>query len=125
MNKENEISNWTIFGVQSALIELHKYVDDDHTYYNSALSIFLDDGAEECDKNVTLITNVYNECPHCCIVETLQSSSQLFDICDDVYTINDSGDIIEEYKISDILAERESGNSYSEEVTVSSTHTLH
>lgn len=109
--KETTISNWTIFGASSVSIELFKHTNEDAVVYNSSLGIFLDDGNNEEERYISICTDVWEECPHCCIVKTVEGAIGLFaGLCDTVFTTDESGDIVEEYKLSEIMGSDDNTN---------------
>lgn len=80
-DNENDIPNWTLFGVHLVGCEVHKIItDSDEILYNSYVVVPLDDGKDKdiFDKVVVLNTEIYNHCPIQCAVDTLIISSNLF-----------------------------------------------
>lgn len=98
------ISNWTIFGAQSVSIDIHEYMNESNqSEYNSSLTIFLDDGEENQEKVITIITDIWNACAHCCALTTAHHACQIFDdIIDTVFVVNIRGDVVEEFSLTDV-----------------------
>lgn len=109
--KEEHLSNWTMFGSKTVLIELYKHTNGaGETVYNSALSFWLDDGVENSDKHISIFTDIWNECPHCCVVQTASNIRVIFDnIADAVITIDDDGKVLndEEYSLTEMMSEED------------------
>jgi hypothetical protein len=105
--KEEQIQNWTMFGSKNVLIELHKYNNTEGEIYNSCLSFWLDDNDESSEKNISIITDIWNECPHCCIVQTANNIRNMFNnIADSVIVIDSEGLCLdEEYSLNEMMPE--------------------
>jgi hypothetical protein len=93
-------SNWTLFGVHLTSIELHEYYseEDDCHFYNSSITISLDNGlTKEFEQVVTLFTDIWQEDPIFCAVDTALSVNNLFSLSRYVLIFNQDGSQIGEF----------------------------
>jgi hypothetical protein len=107
--KEVTIPNWTIFGAHSVSIELHKFINEnDQDEYNSCLTIYLNDGEEDQEKVITIVTDIWNSCAHCCALTSVHHICQIFDdIADVVLVIDERGEIVDEFSLTEISSEQQ------------------
>ena len=92
------IPNWTFFGA-TAKIDLFKHVCDEETFYSPTVTFWLDANDDE-ERVITLITEIYEDCPVCAARFAFSSISELFDVCENVLILDDkSGDVIGEFEI--------------------------
>jgi hypothetical protein len=94
------ISNWTLFGVHLTSIELYVYYSEENDchFYNSSITISLDNGlTKEFEQVVTLFTDIWEEDPVLCAVDTALSVNNLFSLSRYVMIFNQDGSQMGEF----------------------------
>ena len=101
--KEDFISNWTIFGAESIMIQIfHNKIDDNVEIYQGAISIMLDDGSEEesYEKNITVLTDIIEDNLNDAVQETFKSVVNMFEFLIDKIVLITEDMTHKEYDLS-------------------------
>lgn len=101
--KDDVIKNWSVFGVDGVMLNVHEIEVDGETRYNPVIAIFLNDyeGKEE-EKVINLTTDHFCTDPKHAIFETAMGLSKLFaNINSEVNRWDDKGEIVETYDLNE------------------------
>lgn len=107
--KKVTIPNWTLFGVHSVGIEIHTFEGDDADYYQAALTVFLDDGAEHTEESddqkvITLFLDTNSGDLDQYIYDTVTwAAAAITNVGNKVFVFNPDGDIAKEIELDTFM----------------------
>jgi len=93
------IQNWTTFGVHNAVIEIHKHQNETQTSYNSCIAFFLDDGVNDVNRVISIITEIWDNDPKICALITAKIAEMMYNVSPDVFVLDENGDIVDEFDL--------------------------
>lgn len=108
--KSSKLINNHLYDVQLVGIQVIKKYDliIENYVYQSYISLFLDDSVTDGEKIINLVTEIYNECPHCCAKNTVILISQIYpSISGIIPVLDEEYKIIDQYDTAELLDELE------------------
>jgi hypothetical protein len=111
----SDIQTWSVFGVRSVGIEVHKFEQDGKEYYQGGLTYFLDDNAEvpedvEKQKVITIMTDIITNDYEETIFAIADNNFKLYtNIGAVAFVLNTDGDILHEIELDSWYPEYKKG----------------
>ena len=113
MKQENNIENWSLFGVQNVRIHVHELEIDGETRYNPVIAFILNDGTlaeedinEDNMKVIHLTTDHFCTNPKHAVFETAMGLGKMFSsIGAAVDRYDNKGNLVETYDLNEEFEE--------------------